>query len=94
MLSVVDFKAQFIFTFIVFQLYRNFIVRTDKLLIFQIFDADDALFAPWLGRDQVAHPLQLDHAGNQREGGKMAAEINQIQRHAADEGFAIGFIVR
>ena len=69
-------------------------MRTDELLVFQVFHADDALPAPRMTRRQIAHPLQLDYARYEREGGEMAAEIDQIERHAADEGFGGGFFFR
>lgn len=69
-------------------------MRTDELLVFQVFHADDALPAPRMTRRQIAHPLQLDYAGYEREGGEMAAEIDQIERYAADEGFGGGFFFR
>ena len=69
-------------------------MRTDKLLVFQIFHATDALPAPRMTCRQIAHPLQLDYAGYERKSGEMAAEIDQIERHAADESFGGGFFFR
>ena len=68
-------------------------LRTDELLVFQVFRGRHAA-CPRMPRRQIAHPLQLDYAGTSGESGEMAAEIDQIERHAADEGFGGGFFFK